>query len=363
LSNPAPDKARFIVDMLVGSPTDTKLNRVIAEAGRYIKSCQQDNGAILWFEGDKLDPWDHTEAIMGLCIVGEFDRAKRALQWLANHQRADGSWCAKYYGDVQDGDLDRVKIDSNFVAYPACGLWHYFLITGDRCGMEALFPCIDKAIDYVVAQQHPEGDIQWAKSEQETLPDDALVTACSSIIRSLESAILLAAELRLDRPRWRQAYIRACHALLNKPWRFDRTWESKQRFSMDWFYPILAGIYTQHAARNRLTERWHEFVESGVGCRCVSDEPWMTVAESCELTLALVASGQRQKARELFTSLLNWQDEDGGFWTGYSFRDKAIWPLEKTSWTAAAILLATDALENLTPAAQMFTRPSHLLFA
>jgi len=42
-----------------------------------------------------------------------------------------------------------------------------------------------------------------------------------------------------------------------------------------------------------LQTRWSSFVEHELGCRCVSDEPWVTVAESCELTLALLAAGER----------------------------------------------------------------------
>ena len=55
---------------------------------------------------------------------------------------------------------------------------------------------------------------------------------------------------------------------------FDRTWESKSRYAMDWFYPILAGVVTGPSARERLDQRWHEFVEPGIGCRCENHQPW-----------------------------------------------------------------------------------------
>jgi hypothetical protein len=32
------------------------------------------------------------------------------------------------------------------------------------------------------------------------------------------------------------------------------------------------------------------------------------------------------------------------YWTGYVFDDDAVWPRERTSWTAAALLLAVAAL-------------------
>ena len=329
--------------------------RTIGAAADYIRQCQLQNGAIPWYTGGKLDPWDHVEAAMGLTIAGDTTAAKRAFAWLAEHQNRDGSWFAKYCGDLDDGDNDRNKVETNFVAYPACGLWHYLLISGDQSFIAQYFPVIERAIDYIVTLQGPEGEIQWAQSRVESLPQDALITACSSILRSLECALHLAHHLESPKPHWRIAYHRLKEALRHKPWRFDRTWAPKTRFSMDWFYPVLAGIYSPREAQSRLASRWQEFVEPGVGCRCVSDEPWMTVAESCELTIALVAAGLHAQAEEIFRPLLRWQDKDGGFWTGYSFRDKVIWPEEKTTWTAAAVILAADALENRSAASGLFT--------
>ncbi|MFL0800159.1 MAG: prenyltransferase [Agarilytica sp.] len=341
------------------STLDKDPQLILHHVHRYILSCQRADGAILWFEDGKLDPWDHTEAAMGLSINGDFKGFRHAFDWLINIQNSDGSWFAKYYGALTDEDLDRAKIETNFVAYPACGLWHYFLISQDIDYVQRAFPYIEKAINFVLSHQSEEGDIQWACSSQETLPKDALITACASILRSLECAIMLAE--RLDIPHtWTPHYIKLADTLKNKPWRFDRTWEPKTRFSMDWFYPILSGIYSKEEAQQRLNVRWDEFVHPEYGCRCVNDEPWVTIAESCELTLALIASGQQSKAHKLFNQLLRWQDEDGGFWTGYTYRDKVIWPKEKTTWTAAATLLALDALENITPASTLFTTESGL---
>jgi hypothetical protein len=47
-------------------------------------------------------------------------------------------------------------------------------------------------------------------------------------------------------------------------------------------------------------------------------------------------------------------DDDGGYWTGYNFRDKVIWPREKTTWTAGVILLAADALTEHSAASTLF---------
>jgi len=33
--------------------------------------------------------------------------------------------------------------------------------------------------------------------------------------------------------------------LRSKSFRFDRNWESKERYSMDWYYPVLSGAFTE----------------------------------------------------------------------------------------------------------------------
>ncbi len=319
----------------------------------HILGCQREDGCIPWFAGGKADPWDHIEAAMGLTIGGEWAAARRAYRWLVDNQLADGSWWSHY----QDGEpRDRHHRETHQVAYIATGLWHYLQVTDDKTFIHTCFNTLDKALAFVLGHQASSGEIYWAVNEAGESQRDALVTACSSIYKSLESALLLADALGLHRPAWERARNRLGQCLRHHPECFDRTWESKARYSMDWFYPILCGVVTGPAARARLEKRWHQFVEPHLGCRCVSDQPWITVAESCELTLALLAAGEHGRALSLFSWLHQWLDDDGGYWTGYNFRDKAIWPEEKTTWTLGAVLLAADALTEHTGAAQLFTQ-------
>jgi hypothetical protein len=109
------------------------------------------------------------------------------------------------------------------------------------------------------------------------------------------------------------------------------------------------------AARERLAARWGEFVVDGLGCRCVVEEPWVTVAESCELVMALLAAGDHARAVELYSWLHQWRSESGDYWTGYQFVEDLLWPDERPTWTAGAVLLAADALTRHTPAATLFT--------
>jgi len=319
---------------------------------QFILDTQRASGEIPWFEGGYTDPWDHVEAAMGLSIAGEVDAARRAYEWLAGLQLADGSWWAAYRGAEVDNDHRR---ETNFVAYIATGVWHHYLISGDLDFLRTLWPAVDRAIGFVLSMQTEHGEIHWAVDGNGTPKCDALVTGCSSIYKSLECAHNIAVTLGESRPQWLAARKRLGQALRHKPERFDRTWESKSRFSMDWFYPVLAGVFTGAEARARLAARWDEFVEDRLGCRCVKEEPWVTVAETCELVMALLAAGDHARAVEVYSWLQQWQAADGAYWTGYQLVEDLLWPDEKPTWTAGAILLAADALTEHTPAASLFT--------
>lgn len=317
----------------------------------YILSVQEADGAIPWFVNGKLDPWDHVEALMGLSIGGEFAAAKRGYEWLFAHQLDDGSWYSHYQNNIPQDTHHR---ETHFVAYIAVGLLHYGLISGDWDYIQSRYSQLQRAINFVLQYQTPYGDIHWAVNAEGIAQEDALITASASIYKSLQAANLIAQSLGVDEPLWLQAYQLLGDALRNKPERFDRTWEPKTRFSMDWFYPIFSGVFNRDEARKQLDKRWQDFVYSPLGCRCVSDEPWVTIAESCELILALCALNERALAMQHFANIFSLQDSDGGFWTGINYRDNAIWPEEKTTWTAGAVLLAADALFTFTDAAEFF---------
>ena len=325
----------------------------------YILQTQLANGCIPWFKDGKADPWDHIEAAMGLTVAGEYAAARHAYSWLAQEQLSDGSWWANYLGDEA---VDKNHRETNFIAYIATGVWHYFLATGDYAFLREYFPVVQRAIDFVLHYQAPTGEIYWAVTEDGSAKKDALITACASIYKSLECALLCAKALHQPRANWLSAHAQLGKTLRYHPECFDRTWEPKTRFSMDWFYPILTGVIQGKAAQQKIESRWQTFVENNIGCRCVSDEPWVTVAESCELTLALVAADEHAKALSLFSWLHQFMDEDGGYWTGYNFRDQVIWPREKTTWTAGVVLLAADALTQHSKAANLFTAHPGLIY-
>ncbi len=318
----------------------------------FILSVQQENGSIPWFEGGYADPWDHVESAMGLSIGGEFRAAESAYRWLEQQQLPDGSFWAAY----KDGKVDnQERRETNFVAYVATGLWHHYVISENLTFIQSLWPMVVKAIEFVLSLQTEHGDIHWAVDANGKAKEDALVTGCSSIYKSLECAYNLSVVAQDERKDWLVAREKLGNALrFHEKERFDRTWESKARYSMDWFYPVLTGVLPKKEAEKRLLQRWDEFVVEGMGSRCVSDQPWVTIAESCELTMALLAAGMETKAAKVYSWLHQWRLDDGAYWTGYQFAEDLLWPNEKPTWTAGAILLAADALTDHTAAAYLF---------
>ena len=188
--------------------------------------------------------------------------------------------------------IEDANSDSNFCAYIATGVWHHVLSTGDRRFAEDMWPVVSKAVDFVIDMQRPSGEIVWARSESGLEPD-ALLTGCASIYHSLRCALALADYFEDPQPEWEVAVGQLGHAIAHHPDLFV----CKDRWSMEWYYPVLGGALRGAAAHSRIDERWDDFVVTGLGIRCVDDRPWVTGAETCELVLALDAIGQTARAR------------------------------------------------------------------
>ena len=160
---------------------------------------------------------------------------------------------------------------------------------------------------------------------------DALITGCSSIYKSLQCTAAIAETIGRDTQPWLNARQRLGDAVRNKPHLFDRTWAPKARYSMDWFYPVLSGALNAEKAQERIEKDWKKFVIKDQGVRCVSDRPWITVAETCELILALAAMGNLGLAETVFSWIRNKTNEDGTYWCGFTCPDMTIWPEDKST--------------------------------
>ena len=315
---------------------------------------QYPSGEIPWSRYGHTDPWDHIECAMALSAAGLLDEARAAFEWSRRTQRPDGSWAIKY----RRGHVEDAGSDSNFCAYIAAGVWHHVLITGDESFARTMWPTVRAAVDFVLGLQAGTGEIYWAQGPGGKFTE-ALLTGSASIHHSIRCALALADFLGIAAPDWEVAAGRLGHAIAGHPGSFT----TKPHHSMDWYYPVLGGAVRGEDAHRRIVERWDEFVVDGLGVRCVSDRPWVTGAETCELVMALDAVDDRDRATQQFAAMQHLREDDGSYWTGLVYADGKRWPVERTTWTAAAMILAADALSDTTPAAGLFrseTLPSGL---
>ena len=308
---------------------------------------QLPNGMVPWFPGGHADVWNHTEALMALMLGDNRSGAERGFEWLQSIQREDGAW-HQYY--LTEG-IEEDKLDANCVAYVATGVWFHWLTYRDRGALEALWPMVRDATDFVLALQQPRGEIIWARHADSTPFTFALLTGSSSICHSLRCSLAIARELGHDRPNWELGIEKLFKVIRDEPDAFA----PKHRWAMDWYYPVLAGVVVGDAGRERMNDRAATFIMDGCGVRCVSDRPWVTAAETCECVMALLAIGESERALDLFRWAQRLREPDGKYWTGIVYPDEVHFPGgEQSSYTAAAVILAADALSGSSPAARLF---------
>lgn len=317
-----------------------------------IASQQLPNGNIPWTPGGHTDPWNLVEAAMAIDVGGRHADAERAYEWLSSRQREDGSWHAYYQFD----EVKELTLDTNVTCYIANGVWHHYLSTGDTGFLEELFPVAERAIDFALDHQHPTGEIEWDADPSRTDGHGALITGSSSIYSSLRCAIAAAERLGRERPDWELSLGSLAIAIVHRPERFL----DKRRWAMDWYYPILGGALRGPSAHARMAGGWDTFVAHGRGVRCVSNQPWVTAAETCELVMALDAIGAHDEALELFGWIQFLRHDDGSYWTGMNFPDGRYdewgqyYTVEQPTWNSAAVVLAANALGGDGPTAGLF---------
>jgi hypothetical protein len=335
----------------------------ILATGRFIAGVQEPGGAIGWPDGH-VDAWDHIECVMALSVCGLLDPGLRAAAragygWLRDTQRADGSWARSWPAVDAAGDPTSDSAgdaagdaagEAHHAAYPAVGVWHEYLVTGDLAFVQEMWPMVRSAVDWTLALATPRGEIMWERDATGAPGSFALLSGCASIYQSLHCAVQLAKLVSEPRPDWEQAADQLGHLVAHCPEAFA----DKSRFAMDWYYPVLCGAVRGPDAASRIAAGWSSFVVPGRGCRCVSDQPWVTVAETCELVLALEACGMRSTAIPLFDSVASSRRPDGSYWTGWQYANNQPFPAEWSSWTAASVVLAWDALTGCSGGAGIF---------
>ncbi len=314
----------------------------------HIADWQLPSGMIPWFPGGHADPWNHIEATMALAIGGRRTDAEAGYQWLVDRQRPDGSWHQYYL----EHEVEQDKLDANVIAYVAAGVWHHFLLYRDQGFLETMWPVVGRAIEFVLDLQQPRGEILWARHTDGTPWSFALLTGSSSIAHSLRCSIAIAQELGEERPDWELSLAQLAHTIRHHR---AEAFSPKHRWAMDWYYPVLSGVITGEAGRAHLDERLATFMLGDEGIRCVSDRPWVTAAETCECAMAYLGVGDRHTALRLFGAAQKLREPDGRYITGMVHPEGVIFPdSERSTYSAAAVIVAAEAIDGSSPAARLF---------
>jgi hypothetical protein len=313
-----------------------------------VAELQLPDGMIPWFPGGHCDPWNHVEAAMALTVAGFRSEALSAYQWLLDTQLPEGAWF-NYY--LPGSGIEDARLDTNVCAYIATGAWHHYVCTADRRVLEEMWSAVERAVSFVLGYQLAGGEVTWSVDPDGRRGRYALLTGSSSIHHALRCAVACAEALGIERPEWELAAARLGRAVSRSPQAF----EPKDEFAMDWYYPVLTGALTGREADERIDKGWSTFVMDGLGVRCVSTGPWVTAAETAECAIALQGLGRRAEALDLLAWSQGLRRPDGSYYTGIVYPEQVTFPAgESTSYSAAAIVLAADALSDASPAAGIF---------
>ena len=324
----------------------------IRETADWIASVQMPDGMVPWYAGAHADPWNHVEAAMALAAGGCWPQAERAFEWLANEQLPEGSWCAAYV----PGGVTEPRRDPNTCAYVATGAWWCAQLSQKTHVLEATWLMVKRAIDWCLNYQRPGGEITWSVDPDGVAAKFALLAASSSLQHSLACGASIAKALGHyeDAATWQKASALLAGAVVGRPDAFA----PKSRWAMDWYYPVLTGALTGGEAQRKMESRWAEMLVPGIGTRCVADKSWVTAAESAECAMAAARAGLATSAAELLAWTRHFRARDGGYWTGCVHPDCVRFPSgQKSTYSAAAVIIADHVLHQRSPAAAIFSAP------
>ena len=300
------------------------LKKKLEPSKDWILKNQFIDGSILWDEKGKCDPWDHCECLIALSIYEEWDSFWKGVNWFFDNINDEGL----IFSEFQNSKPSKNYYESHHAPYIIIPLLQarlidksqdYLKLLDERkiLKLEEIFRKLNNFCD-------DDGYYFWAK-DNNGYSDNSLVTATMSIILSLVAKQEKSSKINIS--------------LWNK--KFDRDGVDRSRFSMDFYYPFLAGIKDSSSEfKNYL----NEFYVKGLGVKCVIEEPWVTIAESCECAIAALVSGNVNEAKMIYADIQQFQNKDGIFPTGYQYDLDIFWPDERSTWTNAAVIIAGHAI-------------------
>jgi len=290
----------------------------------WIISNQSPSGAIFWDEKGKCDPWDHCECLIALAIYEEWEHFWRGVNWFITNLNEDGL----IYAEFQNEKPSKLHYESHHAPYIIMPLIQASLIDKEQdykkiltneqlLKLENIFEVLDDFKD-------EDGYFYWAK-DSNGYSDNSLITASMSIFLSLVAKDKSFPKFNTE--MWQE--------------KFNRDGVDRSRFSMDFYYPFLAGIKNN---KKEFLDLLDNYYVKGLGVKCVAEEPWVTIAESSECVISALIHDNENIAKQIFNDIQQFQNKDGIFPTGYQYDMEIFWPEENSTWTNAAVIIAAHAL-------------------
>jgi hypothetical protein len=302
---------------------------------KWIITNQDSSGAIFWDEGKKFDAWDHSECLIALAIFGEWQSFKKGIDFLINECNEHGLIKSESVNFAVTKDY----FEPHHVAYVFLPILQKYYLDNDLEYLDDLWPFLSKVYKGMKDFQDEEGYFFWAKNENGFV-DNSLITATCSLELSRRAFFKISKILKKNIPE----DMRFISKDMIKSSKFNRDNVDRGRFSMDSYYPLLCNIGGEQEIETLL----QKFYVNDKGIKCVIEEPWVTLAETAECVVSLKKNGKVEIAKKIFNNILQYKNDKGFYPTGYQFKMNIFWPDESSTWTNAAIVIAADAVHDLT---------------
>ena len=290
----------------------------------WIISNQSSSGAIFWDEKGKCDPWDHCECLIALAIYEEWEHFWRGVNWFFTNLNEDGL----IYAEFQNEKPSKLHYESHHAPYIIMPLIQASLIDKEQDYKKILtneqLLKLENIFEVLNDFKDEDGYFYWAK-DSNGYSDNSLITASMSIFLSLVAKDKSFPKFNTE--MWQE--------------KFNRDGVDRSRFSMDFYYPFLAGIKNN---KKEFLDLLDNYYEKGLGVKCVAEEPWVTIAESSECVISALIHDNENIAKQIFNDIQQFQNKDGIFPTGYQYDMEIFWPEENSTWTNAAVIIAAHAL-------------------
>lgn len=309
------------------------MTEALRATARSIARVQLPSGMIPWAPGHHADPWNHAESVAALCVAGEREAAEHGLRWLSRVVGRDGAFCQYYLAR----GVEEPRIDLNVCTYPAVAILAWVGAGGSLEVARHHLGWYERTLGFVLSFQLPDGRFPWALDPARRPLEGSLRAASAAMLIGFEAASLLASEVGGLRVGGLEEARESLAIALAK----DEGFLDRLAWSMDWYYPVLAGALEDDVAEDRLDALLARGRETSGQLRCVLDAPWVTTAETAEAAMAAWRLGREEDARRLLRSVEALRRTDGSYATGVVLPHGTSFPAgECSTYSAAAVILA-----------------------